>query len=334
MLQRVHYAFFGVLMFACFIVAIARFHSSGAAAARSFTQSPLTKCLKFARYIPSKWESDWLQLSVEREIAICDLVNKERSNSELWLSGVLHPDQLIFPQSKNRGDVIDSVWSLYKYHDTCAPKAKVIYVPIEPAVGLLRNPLAAPCNTGSEALNVDDRDYLYLAPPDLTNDYPGRKLLFDLGTGTSFSSSLSWFVEAYSNKGVEFDEIWSWEAAETGPHEYWKSVPDEYVSKLHFYNTYASDEAGPAAPLGILHRTFQQGDFVVIKLDIDNEMLESTIMQQLIHVHHMIGELFFEKHFDAVEMRPYFGSLTTSYNDTLQMFNKYRKLGIRLHYWP
>ncbi|KAL3132241.1 hypothetical protein ABBQ32_008829 [Trebouxia sp. C0010 RCD-2024] len=312
MQQRVHYAFVGVLMFACFTVAIARFHSSGAAAARPFTQSPDTRCLRFARYIPSKWESDWLQLSVERELAICDLVNKERSNSELWLSGVLHPDQLIFPQSRNRGDVIDSVWSLYKYHDTCAPKAKVIYVPIEPAVGLLRNPLAAPCNTGSEALDVEDRDYLYLAPPDLTNDYP----------------------EAYSNKGVEFDEIWSWEAEETGPHEYWKSVPDEYVSKLHFYNTYASDETGPAAPLGILHRTFQQGDFVVIKLDIDNEMLESKIMQQLIHVHHMIGELFFEKHFDAVEMRPYFGSLITSYNDTLQMFNEYRKLGIRLHYWP
>ncbi|KAL3156437.1 hypothetical protein ABBQ38_000746 [Trebouxia sp. C0009 RCD-2024] len=330
---RVHYAFAVALLFACSIVALARLRS-GTAAGRPFTQSPSSKCLKFAKYIPSKWESNWLQASGETELAICDLVNKERFNSELWVHGVLHPDQLSFPPSIQREDIVDSVWSLYKYHDTCAPKAKVVYVPIEPAVGLLRHPFAAPCNTSNEALDVQDRDYLYLAPPDVTNDYPGRKVLFDLGTGTSFSSSLLWFVEAYSNKGVEFDEIWSWEAAETGAHEYWKSVPDEYVSRLHFYNTYASDEAGPATPLGILHRTFQQGDFVVIKLDIDDEMLENKIMQQLKQVHHMIGELFFEKHFDAVEMRPYFGSLATSYSDTLHMFNEYRKLGIRLHYWP
>lgn len=333
---RVHYAVAVVLLFACIIVLIASFDGV-AAASRPSVHSPYaqsSKCLKFAKYIPSKWETQWLEASVVSELAICDLVNKDRSKSELWLDGVLHPDQLSFPTTRQRDDLVDPVWSLYKYHDTCAAKAKVVYVPIEPAVGLLRSPLAAPCITGTEALDVQDREYLYLAPPALTNDYPGRKFLFDLGSGTTFSSSLLWFVEKYSNKGIGFDEIWSWEAAETGSHDYWKSVPEEYVSKLHFYNTYASDEAGPASPLGILHKTFQQGDFVVIKLDIDTEVLENKIMQQLKHVHHMIGEIFFEKHFDAVEMRPYFGSLNTNYSDTLQMFNEYRKLGIRLHYWP
>lgn len=335
---RMHTAFAVALLFACMIavtlyVSFCTVPAAGRPSIHSLSMhSP--SCLKFARYIPSKWESQWLQASAEPELAICDLVNKDRSKSELWLTGVLHPDQLSFPPTRQRDDLADPVWSLYKYYDTCAVKAKVLYVPIEPAVGLLRSPLAAPCITSNDALDVQDREYLYLAPPALTNDYPGRKVLFDLGTGTSFSSSLLWFVEGYSNKGVEFDEIWCWEAAETGAHDYWKSVPDEQVSKLHFYNTYASDEAGPAAPLGILQKTFQQGDFVVVKLDIDNEVLENKIMQQLKHLRHMIGEIFFEKHFDAVEMRPYFGSLNTNYSATLLMFHEYRELGLRLHYWP
>lgn len=304
-----------------------------AQAGRLFAQTQRS-CLKFAQYIPSKWESSWLQSSRQRELAICNLMKDQRAESDEWLNGVLHPDQLSFLPDRQRDDPVDSVWSLYKYHDTCAAQTKAVFVPIEPAVGLLRNPLAAPCNTSDDALDVQDRSYLYLAPPIFTNDYPGRRVLFDLGTGTSFASSLLWLVEEYGNKGITFDEIWCWEATETGAHDYWKSVPDEYVSKLHFYNTYASDDTGPAAPLGILQRTFKQGDFVAIKLDIDNEALENNIMQQIKHVHHMIGELFFEKHFDAVEMRPYFGSLQTTHMDTLQMFNEYRSLGVRMHYWP
>lgn len=326
---RANFAFI-VACVVALVIAVASLRSVPAGAQLS-VRSP--SCLKFARYIPSKWESQWLQGSLKRDLAICDLINKQRSESEVWLDGVSHPDQLSFLPTRPP-DQMDPVWSLYKYHDTCTAQSKVIYVPIEPAVGLLRHPLAAPCNVSDQALDVQDRDYLYLAPPAFTNDYPGRRLLFDLGTGASFSSSLSWFLEGYGQKGITFDEIWCWEAVETGAHEYWRSVPDDYVSKLHFYNTYASDDTGPAAPLGILHKTFQKGDFVVIKLDIDNEELENNIMQKLKDVRHMVGELFFEKHFDAAEMRPYFGTLKTTYAETLQLFLEYRKLGVRIHYWP
>ena len=49
----------------------------------------------------------------------------------------------------------------------------------------------------------------------------------------------------------------------------------------------------------------------------------------------MIGEMYFEQHFDAPEMRPAFGyGLTTKQADVQQMFHGFRSRGLRLHYWP
>ena len=297
---------------------------------RLATHSSLPQqCLTFAEYLPSEWEAEWLHEGPTRQDIICSTLDQESNKSTVWLEGIAHSDYI--PQMQNRSD---AVWSTFKYHDTCSAKSKVVFVPIEPAVGLLRNPFAAPCNQGNNALEVEDRNYVLLATPQLLNDFPGRKLLFDLGTGKSFQSSLLWFIEKYEERGITFDEIWAWEVEETSSHNYWKSVPDEHVAKLHFYNTFASDHTGPGAPLGMIERRFRHGDFVAVKLDIDNEILENSIMRKIIGIRHMIAELFFEKHFDAPEMRPYFGQLKTTFSDTLSMFNEYRKLGLRLHYWP
>lgn len=292
------------------------------------------QCLRFAEYLPSKWEVEWLQEAATRQDALCSTLDQESNKSQVWLDGIAHSDLLPIQQTQKRGDRNDAVWSAFKYHNTCSAQSKFVFVPIEPAVGLLRNPFAAPCNQDNNALEVDDRSFVLLATPQLLNDFPGRKFLFDLGTGKSFQSSLLWLVDKYEERGITFDEIWAWEAEETSSHDYWKSVPDQYVAKLHFYNTFASDQTGPEAPLGMIHRTFRHGDLIAVKLDIDNEVLESSIMRKLIDIRHMIAELFFEKHFDAPEMRPYFGQVNTTFAETLLMFNEYRKLGLRLHYWP
>ena len=291
-------------------------------------------CLKFVEYLPSTWESEWLEKASARQNVICKTLNSEGEQSNSWLSLVRQADGQMSRSDQASIDDGNKVWSFYKYQDMCSVKRKLVFVPIEPVVGLLRNPHAAPCNNGKLALDVQDRNFLKLAPTTLTDDFAGRKLLFDLGTGQSFQSSLLWFVQSYATRSIVFDEIWSWEAEEVGSHQYWESVPAEHVSKLHFYNTYASDETGPAAPLGIIQRHFRPGDFIVVKLDIDNEVLESSIITKILDIRHMIGELYFEKHFDAPEMRPYFGELNTTYEETLTLFNQYRKLGIRLHYWP
>lgn len=296
------------------------------------------ECLQFVRYLPSRWEYEWLREAPSRQGAICEFIDREESNSKMWLAGVLDQAQILInltdPDEDSMNMPADPVWPLYFYHDTCSWTRQNVYVPIEPAVGLLRHPMATPCASEGTAVDVQDRSYLMMATTSLTDYFTGRKLLFDLGTGSSFQSSLSYIVEKYVDKGIVFDEIWAWEAAETSSHLYWQSVPELYVSRLHFYNTYASDQSNPSSPIGIIQRHFRPGDFVVIKLDIDSEGLENNIMNEILKISHMVGEVFFEKHFDAPEMHPYFGTLNTTYIDTLTMFNNFRSAGVRLHYWP
>ncbi|DBB13185.1 TPA: hypothetical protein ACH3X3_004933 [Trebouxia sp. C0006] len=303
-----------------------------------------SNCLEFLEYLPSSWEEGWLQKADSLTRSICDTMQQERRQAKEWLDGVASHDVPKYSAQTKRFwtplSKVDSmsVWSFYKYRDVCSDDKQYVYVPIEPAVGLLRNPFATPCTSfdpKQNVIDVQDREYLLLASPTWTQYFPGRKLLFDLGTGTSFDSSLLWFVEKYQHLGVQFDEIWSWEARDTNPHAYWQTVPDKWVSKLHFYNTFATEHTNLSAPLGMILDQYKAGDFVVVKLDIDNEELESIIVRGLLDIAHVLGELFFEKHFDAPEMRPYFGDgLSTDLTGTLQMFRQYRSAGVRLHYWP
>lgn len=50
----------------------------------------------------------------------------------------------------------------------------------------------------------------------------------------------------------------------------------------------------------------------------------------------MIAEMYFEQHFDAPEMLPYFkvSGLATTLSDVQQLFHGFRTKGLRLHYWP
>ena len=179
------------------------------------------------------------------------------------------------------------------------------------------------------------RRYLMPATVSQILTFSGRKLLFDLGCGSSFASSLQWFVDTYNQRGVTFDEIWCWEPSQTDHHAFWSSVPVWLVSKLHFYNTFAVAGSNASAPLGILQAEATSADFVVLKLDIDNDDLEDQILQSVLQVKHLVGELYFEKHFDITEMHPYFGEgLKSSLFDVLTMFRQLRQSGLRLHYWP
>lgn len=118
-------------------------------------------------------------------------------------------------------------------------------------------------------------------------------------------------------------------------HMFWASVPDRLVPKLHFYNTFAIAGFNASTPLGILERQATSSDFVVLKLDIDNDDLEDKIIQSVTEIRHLVGELYFEKHFDVAEMRPYFGEgLKSDLYDVLSMFRQLRQSGLRLHYWP
>lgn len=58
---------------------------------------------------------------------------------------------------------------------------------------------------------IGDRSYILLtglSSEQFARAYPGRKFMFDLGSGITYQSSLAWFVDAYGAEGIKFDEIW------------------------------------------------------------------------------------------------------------------------------
>ena len=82
--------------------------------------------------------------------------------------------------------------------------------------------------------------------------------------------------------------------------QYWSVVPDEYVSRLHFYNTgFDTNTSHAAHPMNIIRAIFKPGDVVIIKLDIDNSELELSVIKEIEDnpvLIRMITEMYFEMH--------------------------------------
>jgi len=246
-----------------------------------------------------------------------------------------------------------SVWSQYMYRNTCGGDVRQ---PIEPLVGLFRHPTShGACGrpdrpefidhqhdgggVDESAQTIENKGYMVLQP--LSNDtiaalYPGRKYLFDLGTGAWQSSSIAWLTKWYGQKGIVFDEMWGWELKLQNITDYWEQFPAEISEKMHFRNIgvpFAKD--APDNPLNILRRIFRKGDYVVIKLDIDNAPIELALMDQLEDdVISMIGEFYFEQHFDCPELSGAFGKTGVRYAEVYERFTALRQKGLRIHYWP
>ena len=113
---------------------------------------PHQSCLRFIEYIPSTWEVKWLTTAKQPSSSICKLMEKDNNNANTWVQELALPNP---PQYTKEAPI----WSFFKYRNVCREFSKdFIYVPIEPAVGLLRHPLATPCYADSETpLDVQDR---------------------------------------------------------------------------------------------------------------------------------------------------------------------------------
>eukprot|EP00889_Picochlorum_renovo_P001305 jgi/Picre1/28335/NNA_003741.t1 len=246
-----------------------------------------------------------------------------------WISFLDHGDH-------DNGDDFDSdIFSQLVFEDKNGNEHRKI---IEPLIGHFRHPFALPnCKPEGNAVQTQDRSYIAFGGACRVDDsiYPGKRYLFDLGTA-AFSTSLQYFISRYSGLGIEFDSIWAWEA-EQMPN-YWDSVPHDVQGKLHFYNqAISSDLTSPSHPLKILKTVYQPGDFVVLKLDIDNTPLEMSIMDEVERdeaLRNMISDFMFELHYNSTDMQVHFGSPNMSYAEALMTLRRFRELGVPLHYWP
>jgi len=189
---------------------------------------------------------------------------------------------------------------------------------------------------GQHIENKGHQLMLPMTPEQVQRYYPGRKYLFDLGTGTWKSGSLMWFHQWYGHRGIEFDEIWGWEMKVITPKGYWDQFLPKLTGAMHFYdvgvNTDPDDERNP---FNIIRKIYRPGDFIAFKLDIDHEPTEQALMSQLDgFLSEVISEFFFEEHYFDKIMQPWFLHPDRTWTDTVQHFHDLRSSGLRLHYWP
>jgi hypothetical protein len=127
-----------------------------------------------------------------------------------------------------------------------------------------------------------------------------------------------WLLDAYAKLGIEFDSVFAWEARPMAAREYFGGMPLATAAKWHFYNFPVAGPrheggggappAGPEDPLELLRTVAKAGDFVVFKIDIDADVLEESIVVQLLldgALGALVDDFFFEHHVrnDVMAMR-------------------------------
>lgn len=77
--------------------------------------------------------------------------------------------------------------------------------------------------------------------------------------------------------GPEYAVRKGWEIKPATAAEYWADVPLDVRGRMHYFNVPCDTTPdSPFNPLNIVRNMYQPGDFVVIKLDIDNEAIEQV----------------------------------------------------------
>lgn len=141
------------------------------------------------------------------------------------------------------------------------------------------------------------------------------------------------------------NSIYAWEISLLEPTSFWKEVPPSLNHLYHFYNIpISSNITNKDSPLRIIKRMATPDDFVAFKLDIDSPLTEIPIALQLVSdpkLANLIDEFFFELHFQCELIKSCWGDvpdhiagLRLDRYSTMQLYLKYRLLGIRSHFWP
>jgi hypothetical protein len=240
----------------------------------------------------------------------------------------------------------EDILSYFEIREDCSGVIKIADVPIEPLVGFLRHPLYH-C---FERKNVVDKSYMFLTAKE--NIYPSLKrdslittnYYFDLGASTYTSgfggSSQNWFVDSYAKRGIKFDRIIAWEAITLPAEKILKEYPNEIIGKVSYFNVPAStDITDKMSPIRIIKELVRPQDFLMLKIDIDNDPVELAIIKSFLNdksVTDLIDEFFFEHHvshnpveFSGWGLENKINNITESY----QLFESLRALGIRAHSW-
>lgn len=214
-----------------------------------------------SKYVPHEIELAWLDKARDPEVDTCEhhRAHPEEAEANLkWMNAVQSLSN--FKDDEELMDTPDesnlSKFVFYRSYKRGTNRTTVQWTEwIEPLVGITRHPfslchplnVSIPKNLIASIFNID---YLLLQPDGKESvasrgRHGGKNFLFDLGTNY-FRTGLGALLCKYSMAGVEFDEIYAWEAGAVNRQLYWDNVPKELHRRLHFYNVPVS--ADPMKP--------------------------------------------------------------------------------------
>jgi hypothetical protein len=269
--------------------------------------------------------------------------------------------------------LIDETMSVMHFTDACS--GAPLSVLVEPLLGFMRDPRpVCPLQAASLAL-TQPRDRLQSKETTVRDDSVlsawrrqivagvdvdeagsrPRVLLFDLGASRYSDSAmpgLKWLVESLEGVGLRPDHVWAWEASKTTSLAVFTAGMPEWLRAITtFYNVpVAVSCPEPVEPscrdglvLKILAANARPEDVVVLKLDIDDSLLEAALVARILadaHLKSLIDEFYFEHHYLSHEQemgqprawkrKPEMQSIRESF----ELFQELRRAGIVAHVWP
>lgn len=225
-------------------------------------------------------------------------------------------------------------------------------VPIEPLLGSLRHPLVFCGEPRRKGQYFYSKEYMLLAsaytaphsvPQPQQRGAPQRAYIFDLGaslyTSGAGGASQKWFVDTLTDRGFEIDGYYGWEATPHSREDVMRDVPAWLQQRYHYHNLPAPyGVVEPGNPLNIIKQVATQGDYVLLKIDIDDTPLELEFIRQVMsdpQVAALVDELFFEHHVNFKPMQPdwHTANEIQQLSDSYEIFTRLRQLGIRAHSW-
>ena len=171
-----------------------------------------------------------------------------------------------------------------------------------------------------------------------------KRILIDKGAALNFHDHVQPVInllDLYDKFGFHFDHIYAFEMQSTSPNKvYGKLLPEKYFPSYHWINVGVTAEEGHKLnPLHSILKTFDEDDFIVVKLDIDTGSIEVPLAIQLLEdkdeiYGKLVDQFYFEHHVRQQELAVYWKkSMKGSVKKSFDLFSGLRKNGVPAHFW-
>lgn len=150
-------------------------------------------------------------------------------------------------------------------------------------------------------------------------------------------SPTMYLIRLFRKFGFPVDHVYAYEVTPTPAGMVYDAIPMELIPAYHWINVGVDGEVGHRRnPFTYILNDFNEDDLILVKLDIDNPGLESTLSEQLNNatLGRLIDQFYFEKHVHLEELAVFWAdSMEGSVMSALMFFYHLRRNGVAAHFW-